>query len=238
MAQIGMLWLKRGIIHMNSAIYETKDELGGAKCAGIVIKDGRTGYIPLTQDIYNGYRNPHILCNDGQNYHFAEVKNNSYTDIVSCKIILSKSSSSGDASFGEISSNKLSTTSYGHSNLACKVDFCFYDKNGNDLTSHYYYIKHGNIKLTLNYSIYYSGYGGSVYVMNQSSDVITTTSNTGYANNKSFTTSFGAGYDLPYFYIFLDSSNSSRNCSCDFTLNSLTFNGKKLPITNMIVEVW
>lgn len=232
MPQIGTFKLNRSILLTNCVIYETKEELGGEKSMGVVLKDGRTGYIPLTIDSDRIGRNPRILGNDGQKYSMATVKKDAYKDIDHCNIYLYTYEQAGSGNVTASSNYVQGKTSSANSVYKCNFGFKFYDKYNNYLPSLNKYTI-SDIPYIIEYNLYYSLYGGSVSI-SHGDELIGTNNQSVYRNtNLTQNTKFNSNSNMPIFSLSFYSNNNNSNNVVKITINKIKIGGKVIPITGI-----
>lgn len=209
-------------------VYDNKDGFGGETALCVQLKDGATGYIPLTENSIRGGRIK-TIGTDGKQYSLAVQRKKVYEDIAYCKMTIFNTGNK----YTTIGNNFIQITmSSIKDNETCSMRAEFYDVNGNNLTNYKKYIEDDvNLSFSINAYLTFSGYGNGYNFRYDAEEMLGTigsytnkdvTINTKFNNSKSSEDTF--------FSIGISTPNTGNSGVNRITFKNITLNGRNIPI--------
>lgn len=218
-------------------VYETKEELSGEKPLCVALDSDKTGYIPL---VTSGIRASkiNIQGEDGIAYKLAVQKKNFWEEIVSCKMKLDlKNAISSNITIyeGTYGTNFIQSSLVNKSGLVrVSATPKFYNAKGENITPSLFY-NELSIPAVFSINVYLSNYGtGNTYEFSKAYSEKLITGAYSYIN-QNFTVTYNLSsenfYDSTAFVVEVYTTNSKNSITGKMTFNSLTINGKQIPVT-------
>lgn len=209
-------------------VYDTKTGFGDEKALCTTLKDGSTGYIPLT---LNAIRASKIktIGTDGQQYSLAVQKKEIYNSIAYCKVVVNTTGKS----YTTVGSNYVQISISGiKASEACTVDVKLYDNNNNELTDYKNFIE-DDVSMTLFINAYltFSGSGNGYNFKYNGNELLGTVGT--YTNRDiNIITKFDntKASEKNRFIINALTPNTTNSSVVKLTLKKVTINNREIPI--------
>lgn len=213
-------------------MYNSKEELSGESAICVNLQNGKTGYVPITENA-NRKSRLKILGADGKVYSASVVKKERYKDIVSCQLKLYVYNENGTSAvtYGSDFVQIKASGSSGYTR--CGIYLSFYDDRGEDMNYITLFVD-DVVPLEINTNAYItsSGSGNDFEFKFMNNQLIT--SFPSYLS-KDLTTvtryDISSSYNTNNFGLYAYVPNSSNVAVNKITFKSIKIAGREIPFT-------